>query len=248
MIDPAAVSALVRAFSDPSDGAALKSRELILLLLECSPAPFSRHQFSPGHITCSGLVVSPGRERLLLVHHRRLDRWLLPGGHVEPEDPDIRAAGRREVIEETGAILAPDPPEPTLPAGRPRHPGPPSATIPPPHTTCSSHSKLRRFRVSEERAGLPPNSNDDSGKHAAPGPASGARVRKSCAVDPYVPATNCLQPMKTFTIAVIAGDGVGTEVIPRQARLETAAKKHDVTFAFQDFDWGAEHYLPLGPA
>ena len=114
MIDPAAVSALVRAFSDPSDGAALKSRELILLLLECSPAPFSRHQFSPGHITCSGLVVSPGRERLLLVHHRRLDRWLLPGGHVEPEDPDIRAAGRREVIEETGAILAPDPPEPSL--------------------------------------------------------------------------------------------------------------------------------------
>jgi hypothetical protein len=35
--------------------------------------------------------------------------------------------------------------------------------------------------------------------------------------------------MKTFTIAVIAGDGVGTEVIPQGKRaLETAGKKHKV--------------------
>ena len=53
--------------------------------------------------------------------------------------------------------------------------------------------------------------------------------------------------MKTFTIAVIAGDGVGTEVIPEGKRvLEAAGKKHDVTFAFQDFDWGAGHFLRWG--
>jgi len=53
--------------------------------------------------------------------------------------------------------------------------------------------------------------------------------------------------MKTFTIAVIAGDGVGTEVIPQGKRvLEAAGKKHDVTFAFQDFDWGAGHFLRWG--
>jgi tartrate dehydrogenase/decarboxylase / D-malate dehydrogenase len=50
--------------------------------------------------------------------------------------------------------------------------------------------------------------------------------------------------MKTFTIAVIAGDGVGTEVIPQAKRiLERIAKKHDITFVFQDFEWGAEHYF-----
>ena len=50
--------------------------------------------------------------------------------------------------------------------------------------------------------------------------------------------------MKTFTIAVIAGDGVGTEVVPQARRvLEKVARKHDVTFAFQDFEWGAEHFF-----
>ncbi len=53
--------------------------------------------------------------------------------------------------------------------------------------------------------------------------------------------------MKTFTIAVIPGDGVGTEVIPQARRiLERIARKHDITFAFQDFDWGAEHYFRWG--
>src|SRR5450755_4349025 len=53
--------------------------------------------------------------------------------------------------------------------------------------------------------------------------------------------------MKTFTIAVIAGDGVGTEVIPQGKRvLEKIAKKHDVTFVFQDFNWGAEHFFRWG--
>jgi tartrate dehydrogenase/decarboxylase/D-malate dehydrogenase len=53
--------------------------------------------------------------------------------------------------------------------------------------------------------------------------------------------------MKTFTIAVIAGDGVGTEVIPQAKRvLERIAKKHEITFAFQDFEWGAEHFFRWG--
>ncbi|MBZ5578198.1 MAG: tartrate dehydrogenase [Acidobacteriia bacterium] len=53
--------------------------------------------------------------------------------------------------------------------------------------------------------------------------------------------------MRTFTIAVIAGDGVGTEVIPQGKRvLEQIGRKHQVNFAFQDFDWGAEHYFRWG--
>jgi 8-oxo-dGTP pyrophosphatase MutT (NUDIX family) len=106
MVDVATVSALVRTFDDATDGQAMKSVELILNLLQCSPAPFSRDHFTPGHITCTGLVLAPDEERLLLVHHRRLDRWLLPGGHVEPTDPTMSDAARREVTEETGAVLA----------------------------------------------------------------------------------------------------------------------------------------------
>jgi tartrate dehydrogenase/decarboxylase/D-malate dehydrogenase len=53
--------------------------------------------------------------------------------------------------------------------------------------------------------------------------------------------------MKTFTIAVIAGDGVGAEVIPQsKSVLEKIGKKHDINFAFQDFDWGADHFFRWG--
>src|ERR1017187_3585195 len=53
--------------------------------------------------------------------------------------------------------------------------------------------------------------------------------------------------MKTLTIAVIAGDGVGQEVVPQAKRvLEKAAHKHNLTFAFQDFDWGASHFFRWG--
>jgi 8-oxo-dGTP pyrophosphatase MutT (NUDIX family) len=109
MIEPASVAALVHQFDPTGDGEAAKSKELILALLARSPEPFSRRQFNPGHITCTGLVLSPAQDRILLVLHRRLQRWLLPGGHVEPDDPLIGDAGRREVVEETGAILRTDP-------------------------------------------------------------------------------------------------------------------------------------------
>jgi tartrate dehydrogenase/decarboxylase/D-malate dehydrogenase len=53
--------------------------------------------------------------------------------------------------------------------------------------------------------------------------------------------------MKTFTIAMIPGDGVGQEVVPQARRvLEQAARKYDVTFAFQDFDWGSAHFFRWG--
>jgi 8-oxo-dGTP pyrophosphatase MutT (NUDIX family) len=100
LIDARQLSQFVAAFPDDA-----KSRELVLQLLEHTPAPFSRAQFQPGHITCTGLVLHPARRAFLVVHHRRLDRWLLPGGHVEPEDAEIWDTARREVLEETGARL-----------------------------------------------------------------------------------------------------------------------------------------------
>jgi 8-oxo-dGTP pyrophosphatase MutT (NUDIX family) len=84
-----------------------KSRELILALLEHTPAPFSRLQFQPGHITCTALVLHPDARRVLLIHHHRLRRWLLPGGHVEDGDETLSDAARREAVEETAVRIAP---------------------------------------------------------------------------------------------------------------------------------------------
>ena len=53
--------------------------------------------------------------------------------------------------------------------------------------------------------------------------------------------------MTKYSIAVIAGDGVGPEVVPQARRvLERAGVKHGFTLAFEDFDWGAEHYFRHG--
>ncbi|MDE3167094.1 MAG: NUDIX domain-containing protein [Acidobacteriota bacterium] len=106
MIDPQDALALISGFDYSGDGAAAKSFELIRMLLEHSPAPFSRDQFIPGHITTSGLVLSPDGARVLVLHHRRLDRWLLPGGHVEPDDASLEAAAAREILEETGVPVS----------------------------------------------------------------------------------------------------------------------------------------------
>ncbi|HEY6909072.1 MAG TPA: hypothetical protein VI356_06870, partial [Myxococcales bacterium] len=41
-----------------------------------------------GHLTGSGFVLDASRSRVLLLHHKKLGRWLQPGGHGEGEtDP-----------------------------------------------------------------------------------------------------------------------------------------------------------------
>jgi 8-oxo-dGTP pyrophosphatase MutT (NUDIX family) len=55
----------------------------------------------PGHVTCSAAVLNDDG-RVLMIRHVALDRWLLPGGHVDPADLELPAAARRELAEETG--------------------------------------------------------------------------------------------------------------------------------------------------
>src|SRR5262249_20133798 len=75
-------------------------RDAFLQLLRITPAPCSREQFEPGHITASCFILD-GAGRLLLHHHRRLDRWLQMGGHLEPGEDTVTAA-LREGEEESG--------------------------------------------------------------------------------------------------------------------------------------------------
>lgn len=54
-----------------------------------------------GHFTGSAWVVSADGARVLLTHHRKLNRWLQPGGHADG-DADLRRVALREACEETG--------------------------------------------------------------------------------------------------------------------------------------------------
>jgi len=54
--------------------------------------------------------------------------------------------------------------------------------------------------------------------------------------------------MKTYRIATIPGDGIGKEVVPEgQKVLEALARQNpDLTFEFENFDWGGDYYRKHG--
>ena len=54
--------------------------------------------------------------------------------------------------------------------------------------------------------------------------------------------------MKTYTIAVIAGDGIGPEVIREELKVLNAVSKLDggFQFDFTEYPWGCEYYLKTG--
>ena len=68
--------------------------------VEQHPDCFER-SLAIGHVTGSAWIVSPDGQQVVLVHHRKLDRWLQPGGHADG-DPDVANVALREAQEETG--------------------------------------------------------------------------------------------------------------------------------------------------
>lgn len=54
--------------------------------------------------------------------------------------------------------------------------------------------------------------------------------------------------MKTFTIALIPGDGIGPEVVAEGVKVLRAIEKLDpsISFSLTEFPWGCEHYLKHG--
>jgi tartrate dehydrogenase/decarboxylase/D-malate dehydrogenase len=52
---------------------------------------------------------------------------------------------------------------------------------------------------------------------------------------------------RTYRVAVIAGDGIGREVVPEGiAALETAARRYGFALEWREFDWSCETYLKTG--
>jgi 8-oxo-dGTP pyrophosphatase MutT (NUDIX family) len=75
--------------------------EAIRAFVARHPDPFDR-SIVEGHLTGSAVVISAEGDRLLLLHHRKLDRWLQPGGHGDPGEASGEAVALREAWEETG--------------------------------------------------------------------------------------------------------------------------------------------------
>lgn len=54
-----------------------------------------------GHITGSAFIVSSDLKDALLILHKKYDKWVAPGGHVDPNENSLDAA-KRESGEEVG--------------------------------------------------------------------------------------------------------------------------------------------------
>lgn len=68
--------------------------------LRSDPHVFERSH-PPGHFTGSAWLVSADGARVLLMHHRKLGRWLQLGGHADG-DTNLARVALREAAEESG--------------------------------------------------------------------------------------------------------------------------------------------------
>ena len=91
-------AALVDARVGPGCEAA---RSRVLELLDRHGPALAVRTCVPGHLTGSALVVEEGSGRMLLLFHRKLQRWLQPGGHADG-DTNLAHVALREATEETG--------------------------------------------------------------------------------------------------------------------------------------------------
>ena len=71
-----------------------------LALLEDPQDPFLRERLA-GHFTGAAWLVSADGARILMTHHRKLERWLQLGGHADG-DRDMAQVALKEAQEESG--------------------------------------------------------------------------------------------------------------------------------------------------
>jgi 8-oxo-dGTP pyrophosphatase MutT (NUDIX family) len=84
----------------PVDNREWEMRDEILAFVRQNPDCFER-VLTEGHITASAWITNPGRNRVLMTHHRKLDRWFQLGGHADGET-DVLKAALSEAREESG--------------------------------------------------------------------------------------------------------------------------------------------------
>lgn len=76
-------------------------RDRVLELLDAHGESLADRTTAPGHLTGSALVVDEAGERVVVLLHAKLRRWLQPGGHADG-DHELAGVALKEASEETG--------------------------------------------------------------------------------------------------------------------------------------------------
>lgn len=85
----------------PSNKEQTKIRDRMIEFIERFPEDAHLRSRLEGHLTGSALVLSSDLTQVLLLHHRKLRRWLQPGGHCDG-DANLMSVAWREAREESG--------------------------------------------------------------------------------------------------------------------------------------------------
>lgn len=83
------------------------SESMVRFLERNREKSFHNYHWEDGHITASMLIVNQDFTKVLLIFHKKLQRWLQFGGHSD-DSPDILATAIREFHEESGIIEEPE--------------------------------------------------------------------------------------------------------------------------------------------
>jgi len=134
----------------PDDETEARHLARIAEFVDRHPDPFDR-RIAEGHLTGSAFVLDAAGLRVLLLYHRKLRRWLQPGGHADRGERTGESVALREAREETGL------------AGLALHPGAPRPLDVDVHDIpargdepAHEHLDLRYLVVAREDAALAP--------------------------------------------------------------------------------------------
>ena len=74
-------------------------KKMLALYSRKSLLAFSRNNLE-AHFTASAWILNPTTQKVLLLHHKKLNKWLQPGGHADGQT-DLEKVARKEAYEET---------------------------------------------------------------------------------------------------------------------------------------------------
>jgi ADP-ribose pyrophosphatase YjhB (NUDIX family) len=91
---------LLKAFN-PQDESEKKSKLFIEEFVRNNERYWSRETLA-GHLTGSAWITNKEQTKAVLLHHKKLNIWVQPGGHIDDADESLPDASYREAMEETG--------------------------------------------------------------------------------------------------------------------------------------------------
>ena len=88
----------------PADQDEENHRDNMMQFVSSHPRSWWMRATQAGHVTGSAWILNADRTHALLLHHRKLNRWVQPGGHLDDTDASPQAGAMREAREETGIL------------------------------------------------------------------------------------------------------------------------------------------------